>query len=547
MSQSQSYQVAAVSDLKDGEKKEVELENGSKILLAKLNGKFLATSSNCTHYGAPLKNGVLTPEGRITCPWHGACFDMHTGDIEDAPAIDAIFSFKTSVKDDKVYIDATEDALKAGRRPPSCAATKAKSAEAGVVIIGGGAGATTCSESLREYGYEGKITVISSEPHYPIDRTKISKTLISDPSKVLLRDEKFYQGLDIDFRIKELVESIDKNSKSVKLASGSTVPYSKLVLATGGTPKRLPMDGFDLSNVFLLRGMEHTKKIVAARDARPSNDKETKKNIVIVGSSFIGMEAAFANAEDHNVVVVGMEKTPLESVLGGEIGKQLQTSAESKGVKFHMDAGVEKALPSKADPSKAGFVVLKDGTQLPCDLVILGVGVSPATKFLDGQVKLEKDGGIAVDEYLKVNDADDIYAIGDIAHFPYTGPGESGKNIRIEHWDVAQNHGRCLAKNLAGKPSSFKNVPYFWSAQGAQLRYCGNNSPANGGWDDLIIQGDLKETKFAGFYTKGETVVAVVSMGYDPAVSKSAELMRRGMMPTKAELKAGTDVRALAF
>lgn len=544
---SQSYQVGSVSDLQDGEKKEVELDNGSKILLAKLNGKFLATSSNCTHYGAPLKNGVLTPEGRITCPWHGACFDMHTGDIEDAPAIDAIFSFKTSVKDGKVYIDATEENLKAGRRPPSCAATKAKQSGDGVVIIGGGAAAATCSEGLREYGFEGKITVISSEPHFPIDRTKLSKALIADASKVALRDEKFYNGLDIDFKISETVDSVDASAKSVKLASGSTIKYSKLVVATGGTPKRLPMDGFDLSNVFLLRNIEHTKNIVSARDSRDSNDKETKKNIVIIGSSFIGMEAAFANAENHNVVVIGMEKHPLESILGPEIGKQLQSSAESKGVKFHMEAGVEKALPSKADPKAAGFVLLKDGTQLPCDLVILGVGVSPATKFLDGQVNLEKDGGIMVDEYLQVKGHEDIYAIGDIAHFPYTGPGSTGKPIRIEHWDVAQNHGRAVAKTLSGKKSPFKNVPYFWSAQGAQLRYCGNNSPANGGWDDLVIQGSLKETKFAGFYTKGDEVVAVVSMGYDPAVSKSAELMRRGMMPSKKDLQAGKDVRVLAF
>lgn len=543
---SKSYEVGSVSDLKDGEKKEVELENGSKVLLAKLNGKFLATSSNCTHYGAPLKNGVLTPEGRITCPWHGACFDMHTGDIEDAPAIDAIFAFKTSIKDDKVFIDASEEDLKAGRRPPSCAATKAKQGGDGVVIIGGGAAATTCSEGLREYGFEGPIRVISSEPHYPIDRTKLSKALITDSSKVALRDEKFYKSLDINFTFGETVESVDVSSKSVKLASGSTVRFSKLVVATGGSPNRLPMDGFDLDNVFLLRNLEHTQRIVSARDAQASNDKQTRKNIVIIGSSFIGMEAAFANAANHNVVVIGQEDHPLETVLGPEIGKQLQTSAESKGVKFNLGAGVEKALPSKSNPREAGTVVLKDGTEIPCDLIILGVGVKPATKFLEGQIKLEKDGGIEVDEFLKVKGQEDIYAIGDIAYFPYTGPGAKGKSIRIEHWDVAQNHGRALAKNLSGKTAPFANVPYFWSAQGAQLRYCGNNSPAVG-WDDLVIQGNLKETKFAGFYTKGEEVVAVVSMGYDPAVSKSSELMRRGLMPSKKDLQAGTDVRELVF
>lgn len=538
---SKSYEVGSASDLSDGQKKEVELEDGLKILLAKVNGKFLATSSNCTHYGAPLVKGVLTSEGRITCPWHGACFDMHTGDIEDAPAIDAIFSFKTSVKDGKVYIDASESDLKAGRRSPTCAAKKAQESTAGVVIIGGGAAATTCSEGLREYGYTGKITVLSSEPHYPIDRTKLSKALITDPAKVALRDGKFYSGLDIDFKTSETVTSVDKSAKSVKLESGKTIEYSKLVIATGGTPNRLPMDGFDLSNVFLLRSIEHAQNIVSARDA----SSESRKNIIIVGSSFIGLEAAFANAEKHNVTVIGMEKVPLERVLGSEIGKQLQTSAESKGVKFYMDAGVEKALPSKTDPKVAGEVLLKDGAKLPCDLIVLGVGVKPATKFLDGTLELEEDSGIAVDEYLQVKANDDIYAAGDIAHFPYTGPGAEGKPIRIEHWDVAQNHGRTIAKNIAGKKTAFSNVPYFWSAQGGQIRYAGNNSPTVG-WDDLVIQGSLSESKFAGFYCKGETVVAVVSMGYDPAVSQSSELMRRSMMPSKSEIKAGKDVREIA-
>ena len=417
----------------------------------------------------------------------------------------------------------------------------AKTSEAGVVIIGGGASATTCSEGLREYGYTGKITVISAEPYYPIDRTKLSKALISDPKKVELRDGAFYSGLDIDFKTGETVASVDKSAKSVKLESGGTIEYSKLVIAVGGKPNRLPMDGFDLSNVFLLRDINHAKNIVEARDAGDS-----KKNIVVVGSSFIGLEAAFANAEKHNVTVIGMESVPLERILGPEIGKAIQKTAESKGVKFHMDASVEKALPSDQDSTRAGHVLLKDGTKLPCDLIILGVGVKPATTFLDGTIKLEDDGGIKVDEYLQVSGEQDIFAVGDIAHFPYTGPGAAGKPLRIEHWDVAQNHGRTVAKTISGRNTKFENIAIFWSALGTQLRYCGNNGPGVGGWDDLVIQGNLEESKYAGFYCQGEKVVAVVSMGYDPVVMQSAELMRRSMMPNKSALSQGKDVREIA-
>ncbi|BFZ53355.1 Apoptosis-inducing factor 1 [Savitreella phatthalungensis] len=542
MATSNTYEIANVSDLKDGEKKEVDVPGTEqKVLLCRIDDKFFATSPKCTHYGAPLANGVLTKEGRITCPWHGACFKLDTGDIEDAPAIDPIIAFKTQTKGDKVVIEATEEDLKAGRRKPSCAVKKTKTDDS-VVIVGGGASATTTAEALREYGFAGKITVLSAEDYYPIDRTKLSKALIADASKIALRDEAFYKELDIDFRKSSEVKSIDKKEKKVVLSSGESVSYGKLVLAVGGTAKRLPMDGFDLDNVYVLRNLTHAQQIVSARDA---NDGQ-KKKIVIVGSSFIGMEAAFATAKDHDVTVIGMESTPLKNVLGEQIGQTIQKSAEKQGVKFYLDAGVEKAIASEKDPKKAGKVLLKDGTELECDLVILGVGIAPATKFLDGQLTLEKDGGLQTDEYLQVKGEQDIFAVGDIAHFPYTGPGAEGKPIRIEHWDVAQNHGRAVAKTLSGTKKPFQNVPYFWSAQGAQLRYCGNNSPTVG-WDDLVIQGSLDEGKFAGFYTKGDQVVAVVSMGYDPVVSKAAELMRRSAMPGKKDLQGGQDIRQLAF
>jgi NADPH-dependent 2,4-dienoyl-CoA reductase/sulfur reductase-like enzyme/nitrite reductase/ring-hydroxylating ferredoxin subunit len=531
----QEYLVAKTSDLKNNDKKEVDVPGTEhKVLLIKQNDQFFATSPKCTHYGAPLSKGVLS-EGRIVCPWHGACFKISTGDIEDAPAIDAIISFPTTIKGGEVYITAEEKDLAAGRRPP-CKSKKAETDEH-VVVIGGGAAGTTTAEGLREYGFKGKVTVLSSESYYPIDRTKLSKALIADANKIALRDAAFYKDLDIDFKKSTTVESVDIKAKSVALADGGKLEYSKLVLALGGTPKRLPMDGFDLENVFVLRSVEHAGEIVAARG-------DSKKNIVIVGSSFIGMEAAYANAKDHNVTVIGMEKYPIMNVLGEQIGKQLLASAEKAGIKFYMEAGVEKAL-AKGDSKNASHVLLKDGTELPADLVILGVGVAPATKFLaESGLKLEKDGGIEVDGYLQVKGQSDIYAAGDIAQFPYTGPGAEGKPIRIEHWDVAQNHGRAIAKTLAGKKEEFKNVPYFWSAQSGQLRYCGNNSPAVG-WDDLVIQGSLEESKFAGFYTKGDTVVAVVSMGYDPVVSKASELMRAGTMPEKKKLQDGLDIREL--
>jgi NADPH-dependent 2,4-dienoyl-CoA reductase/sulfur reductase-like enzyme len=212
---------------------------------------------------------------------------------------------------------------------------------------------------------------------------------------------------------------------------------------------------------------------------------------------------------------------------------------EGKGLKFYMSAGVDKAEPSTSDPTKVGAVLLKDGTRLEADLVILGVGVSPATTYLRNNniIKLEDDGSVKTDEVFAAVGVKDVYAIGDIATYPYNGPGGAGRYTRIEHWNVAQNAGRTVASHIVNPsltPEFF--TPVFWSALHSQLRYCGNTTH---GYDDVVIQGSPGEGKWAAFYCQGETVVALASMGMDPVMSQTAQLMRVGRMPTKSELKPG--------
>jgi len=234
----------------------------------------------CTHYGAPLVKGVVTGNGRITCPWHGACFNTSTGDIENAPALDHLNAFPVEIRNDGVYITATEEKIKSGRRRPEigCRATAADH----VVVVGGGSGAIGAVESLREKGYTGKITCISKEPYYPIDRTKLSKALITDSKKLQWRDAEFFKNASVDFKLGTTVLEVDFKSKKVKIDDGTELSYTKVILATGGTPKRLPIEGFDLGNVFLLRGVNDAKAIVDA-----IGEKKDKK-IVVIGSSFIG-------------------------------------------------------------------------------------------------------------------------------------------------------------------------------------------------------------------------------------------------------------------
>ncbi|KAL3422534.1 monodehydroascorbate reductase [Phlyctema vagabunda] len=534
----QEYKLKGLSalDLKPGEKREVEVEGveEGKVLLVNVGGKTTALGSKCTHYGAPLIKGVLTGDGRITCPWHGACFKASNGDIENAPAIDALPCFELSEKNGSIYVTGEEQSIKGSRRKPNIKITGSAGPDK-VVIIGGGSGAIGTLEALRENGFKGTITMISSEGYLPIDRTKLSKALIDDPSKIALRDDAWFKSGSVDV-VSDEVTDVDFSSKKVSTKNGGSYSYTKLVLATGGTPRSLPLPGFkELSNICLLRTIPHVKSILAAIG-------EKNKKIVIIGSSFIGMEVANAVAKDNDVTVVGMEKAPLERVMGEEVGKIFQKALEKNGVKFQMNAGVEKASPSTSDPSKVGSVDLKDGTKLEADLVILGTGVAPATTFLkdNKSVELQKDGSLKTDESFAVAGLKDVYAIGDIATYPYHGPGGNGSDTRIEHWNVAQNSGRGVAAHIlnpSAKPKAF--IPIFWSALGSQLRYCGNTV---NGWDELVLKGEPSEAKFVAYYCKGETVVAVASMQVDPVMTQASELMRRGKMPSKSEIQKGVDI-----
>ena len=396
-------------------------------------------------------------------------------------------------------------------------------------------------QALREQNYSGGITVLTREPNLPIDRTKLSKALLADKGTLQWRDDAWYKSADIKI-VEDEATSVDFSKRSVSTNSGTSYPYTKLILATGGTPNMLPLPGFkDLGNIFLLRTIPDVEAILSAVGEKKG------KNIVVIGSSFIGMEVANCLSANNSVSVVGMESAPMERVMGAEVGKIFQKLVGKNGVKFHLSASVDSAAPSALDSSLVGSVKLKDGTSLPADLVILGVGVKPATSYLKGNpaVRLEQDSSLRTDEAFQVQGLQDVFAIGDIATYPYHGPGGDGKPVRIEHWNVAQNAGRSVAKIITqpgSKPKPF--IPVFWSALGSQLRYCGNTP---NGWDDLVLQGQPDDAKFAAFYAKGDTVVAVASMQMDPVMTHSAELMRRGKMPGKQELKGGLDILSVGL
>ena len=492
-------------DLKNGQKQEAEVEGieGGKVVLVKLDNQVHALNANCTHYGAPLSKGVVTGDGRITCPWHGACFKVTTGDVEDAPALDPLHHFDVVQKDGGVFVKGQEADIKQGRRTLNIKC-KVKDQEK-VVVVGRGSGALGAIEGLRAGGFTGSITTIAEEDHPPIDRTKLSKALMTDVTKVQWRSPDFYKEGGIE-AVTDLVTAVDFSGKKVKTQGGKEYPYTKLILASGGIPKMLPMEGLngDLENTFQLRTLKDTNAIMNAAGS------EGGKKIVVIGSSFIGMEVGNCLAsQKHDVTIIGMEKQPMDRVMGEKVGEIFRKLLEKNGAKFHMEAGVEKGEGSNG---KITAVHLKDGTKLPCDLVIEGVGIRPSTDYLkDSGVQLEKDGSVRVDESFALQGYNDVWAIGDIATYPYHGPGGNGTPIRIEHWDVAQNAGRSVAQVInhpGSKPKAF--IPVFWSAVGSQLRYCGNTV---GGYDDVLLHGntDVSEGKqsWVAYYTKGLSLIHI--------------------------------------
>ncbi|CAG8621509.1 10653_t:CDS:10 [Ambispora gerdemannii] len=527
------YLVAKVSDIGEGKMKEVVLgDSGNKVLLSKINGQINATSHKCTHYGAPLVKGVLSSDGRIVCPWHGACFNASTGDIEDAPALYNLFKFKVITKEENIYVEAEEQALKSGKRAPICKKAISATNTDTVLIVGGGASGNAAAEKLREDGFTGRVLIYSRESYLPIDRPKLSKSLELTAEKVAIRNDSFYNDLGISFHLGITATAVDTKSKIVIFDNGEKVKFDHLIIATGANPRSIPIPGIDLNNVFYLRTVQDNAKI---KQAIGTSENE-KKNLVIIGSSFIGMEVASVVAKKANVSVIGMEKVPFERILGEKLGAVVKKLHENNGIKFYLNADVNNIESSTVDSNTVGAVVLSDGTKISADLVVVGAGVAPSTDFLKSspEFPLERDGSLRVNEYFKVEGLDNIYAIGDIASYPYHLTGET---LRIEHWSYAKNTGRAVASVIAkNELAPFQKIPFFWSTQyGKGLRYAGYATS----FDDVIIHGNLDEFSFAAYYARGEKIIAVATMAKDPIAAHSAELLRLGKFPTTSEIRDG--------
>lgn len=434
---------------------------GEPVLLARRGEEYFAIAATCTHYGGPLAQGLMVDD-TVRCPWHHACFSLRTGAPLRAPALNPVGCYRTERHGGLIRVG---DKLDDATPPPHPSA-----APASVTIVGGGAAANAAAEALRREGYLGRISMFSADASLPCDRPNLSKNYLAGTAQedwIPLRTPAFYEEHGIQVHLNARVTAIDVAARQLTLADGRQHPWDALLLATGADPVHLPVPGAELPHVHYLRSQADARALV--------DQAATAKRAVVIGASFIGLEvAASLRARGIEVHVVGLETTLMERVLGKEMGAFLRTLHEGQGVRFH--------LGTSASAIDAGHVTLANGKTLAADLVVIGIGVRPATALAE-QAGLKMDRGVAVDEYLQTSVAG-VFAAGDIARWP---DPLSGQRIRVEHWVVAERMGQTAARNLLGHRERFEAVPFFWTEQyDFALGYIGHAE----GFDRVEIDGD---------------------------------------------------------
>jgi apoptosis-inducing factor 3 len=508
--------VAHVGDLQDGEMKQIAVD-GTHVLLVRVKGQYAAVGATCPHYGGPLVEGAVHGE-RVICPWHHACFNVTTGGLEEPPAMDALPRYMVRQDGDSILVTMPVESTPAQTEPGG---TDEGERDTRVfVILGGGAAGHAAAETLRQEGFRGRIVLITREEQMPYDRPNLSKDYLAgtaEPGWLPLRDEAFYVEQAIEAWCGREVQHVDTAGRTLRCTDGGALSYDALLLATGGTPRTLDVPGVELENVFPLRSLEDANRIIAAcRDAQRA---------VVVGASFIGMEVAASLTERGlAVTIVAPGAVPFEKTLGERIGRMFQELHMENGVTFRLKERVVRI----EGQSKVAGVVLASGEHIAADLVVVGLGVKPATHYVHG-ITLQADGGVPVNACMQA--ADRVFAAGDIAWVPDQLTGEVR---RIEHWRVAQQQGRAAAHAMLGHEVPYTGIPFFWTTQfGQRLNYVGY-APQ---WDELLFWGDPTSRDFLAFYVKRGKVVAAAGLKHDAELAALEELMRIEQMPVPATLR----------
>ena len=409
------------------------------------------------------------------------------------------------------------------------------SIQAGIVIIGAGQAGVQTAESLRAGGYAGRITLLGDEPHGPYHRPPLSKAWLAgemDGAQLVMRAPEMLARKQIELRTEVKVASIDRAAQQVLLADGSALPYSGLVLATGSTPRRLPLPGGNAAGVHALRSREDADAI----SARLALCAERQLPVVVIGGGFIGLEVA-ATARKKGLDVTVLEAAPrlLGRVLAPALSDWYAALHRGHGVKLVFDARIE-ALETAADGAVSG-ARLADGSLLPAGLVVVGIGVN-ANDGLAQAAGLECERGIVVDACGRSSDPA-IVAAGDCTARRLA----DGSLIRLESVQNATEQGKSAAATLLGQPRPFTATPWFWSDQyDKKLQMAG----LSGGAEQWAVRGDMGGSSFSVYHFRANQLIAVDSINAAKDHLQARKLLDAGLSPTPEQAAdSGFDLGSL--
>ncbi|HEX5252726.1 MAG TPA: FAD-dependent oxidoreductase [Mycobacterium sp.] len=374
------------------------------------------------------------------------------------------------------------------------------SANNGIVIVGGGLAAARTAEQLRKAAYSGPITIVSDEVHLPYDRPPLSKEVLrKEVDDTALKPREWYDENDITLRLGSAARSLDTTAQTVTLDDGTTLGYAELVIATGLVPRRIPAIP-DLAGIRVLRSVDES---MALRE-----HASAAQRAVVIGAGFIGCEvAASLRSLGVDVVLVEPQPTPLAAVLGEQIGELVARLHRAEGVDVRLGVGVAEV---RGD-AHVEAVVLSDGTELPADIVVVGIGSRPATEWLEGS-GVEVDNGVICDEAGRTS-APNVWALGDVASWR----DATGHQGRVEHWSNVADQARVVVPALLGQDvPSVVVVPYFWSDQYDVKIQCLGEPEA----DDVVHVVEDDGRRFLAYYERDGALVGVVGGGMPGKVMK---------------------------
>ncbi|WP_351235426.1 FAD-dependent oxidoreductase [Streptomyces sp. NPDC002133] len=383
------------------------------------------------------------------------------------------------------------------------------------VIVGGGLAAGKAAETLREHGHSGPLRIIGDEQERPYIRPPLSKGYLlgkEERDSIFVHPEDWYAEHDVDLLLGTSVRAVDARAKEVELDDGRRVPYAKLLLATGSSPRRLTIPGADLENVLYLRRVGDSERLKAAFT------KGAK--IVVIGGGWIGLEtAAAARMAGAEVTVLEHSELPLLKVLGREAAEVFAGLHKDHGVDLRPRAQVESITGTGG---RVDGVTLADGSRLAADAVVVGIGITPNVRLAE-EAGLEVRNGIVTDEHLRTSVAD-IYAAGDVANAYHP---LLGHHVRVEHWANALNQPLTAALSMLGQDAVYDRLPYFYTDQyDLGMEYTGYTEP--GGYDRVVFRGDAAEREFIAFWMSGNRVLAGMSVNVWDVIDPIRSLILSG-------------------